>query len=61
MSPPVETTIMTADEPKPKERTTVYLPPQLKQTITHEAADAGQTLSIWVQRALASHIEAKGR
>jgi predicted HicB family RNase H-like nuclease len=50
---------MTTAEQKPKERTTVYLPPSLKQTIAHEAEEAGQTLSIWVERALASHIKAK--
>jgi hypothetical protein len=49
---------MTTAQTKPtKERTTVYLPAQLKLTITHKAEEAGQTLSIWVERALASHID----
>jgi hypothetical protein len=50
---------MATAEPKPKERTTVYLPSSLKQTIAPEAEEAGQTLSIWVERALASHIKGK--
>jgi hypothetical protein len=50
---------MTTAEPKPKERTTVYLPIQLKQEIKHEAEEAGQPLSIWVERALAKHVKAK--
>ena len=48
---------MTTAKPKPKKRTTVYLPAELKQEMACAAEEAGQTLSIWVERALASHID----
>jgi len=43
----------------PKERITLWLSASLKQTIAHEAEEAGQTLSIWVERALARHVKTK--
>jgi predicted DNA-binding protein len=49
---------MTTAEAKPKERTTVYLPPQLKQEMARAAEEAGQTKSIWVERLIANHIKA---
>jgi hypothetical protein len=44
---------------EPKIPLTVYLPAALRREVEHEAADAGQTLSTYVERALASHIKAK--
>jgi hypothetical protein len=41
---------------EPKIPLTVYIPPALRQQIEHQAADAGQTLSTWVERVIASHI-----
>jgi hypothetical protein len=50
---------MTSAEPKAKLVLTVYLPAALKHEVEHQAADAGQTLSTWVERVIASHIKAK--
>jgi predicted HicB family RNase H-like nuclease len=50
---------MTTAEPKPKERMTVHLPSELREQITHAAKDAGQCLSIWVERACAGYITKK--
>lgn len=45
---------------EPKERVIVYLPSPLKQEIHREADYAGQTLSVWVERALTYHLNRKG-
>jgi predicted DNA-binding protein len=50
---------MTTAQPKTKERTTVYLPLELKQEMARAAEKAGQTKSIWVERLIASHIKTK--
>jgi DNA-binding winged helix-turn-helix (wHTH) protein len=52
---------MTTPEAKTKERTTVYLPASLKLEIAHEAADAGQTLSIWVEGRSRATSKRRGR
>jgi hypothetical protein len=49
----------TTAQPKTKERTTVYLPLELKQEMARAAEKAGQTKSIWVERLIASHIKVK--
>jgi hypothetical protein len=45
---------MTPAEPKSKLALTIYLPAALRREVEHEAADAGQTLSTYVERALVS-------
>ncbi len=45
--------------PEPSLKLQVYLPASLKHEIEHEAEEAGQTLSTWVERVIASHIKAK--
>jgi hypothetical protein len=50
---------MTTAEAKSKERTTVYLSPQTKQGMERAAEEAGQTKSIWVERLIANHLQAK--
>jgi hypothetical protein len=52
---------MTTAHTKTKERTTVYLSPPLKQEMARAAEEAGQTLSIWVERLIASHIKSRER
>jgi hypothetical protein len=44
---------------EPKIPLTVYIPRALRHEIEHQAADAGQPLSTWVERVIASHIKAK--
>jgi predicted HicB family RNase H-like nuclease len=44
---------------EPKIPLTVYLPAVLRREVEHQAADAGQTLSTWVERVIASRIKAK--
>ena len=44
---------------EPKIPLTVYLPAVLRREVEHQAADAGQTLSTYVERALVSYIKAK--
>jgi hypothetical protein len=48
-----------AAEPKSKLALTIYLPAALRREVEHEAADAGQTLSTYAERALVSYIKAK--
>jgi hypothetical protein len=50
---------MTPTEQKSKLALTIYLPAALRREVEHEAADAGQTLSTYVERALVSYIKAK--
>ncbi len=45
---------------EPKIPLTVYLPAALRREVEHQAADAGQTLSTNVERALVSYIKAPG-
>jgi predicted HicB family RNase H-like nuclease len=45
--------------PEPSLKLQVYLPASLRQQIEHEAADAGQSLSTYVERALVAHIKAR--
>jgi hypothetical protein len=46
---------------EPKERITVNVPSSLKHTVEHEAKAAGQTLSVWVERALTAHLSTIGQ
>jgi predicted HicB family RNase H-like nuclease len=43
--------------PEPSLKLQVYLPASLRHEIEAAAEVAGQTLSTWVERALASHIK----
>jgi hypothetical protein len=45
--------------PESKERITVNVSSALKHTVEQQAKIAGQTLSVWVERALTSHLSAK--
>ena len=45
-----------ATEPIRKEQITVYLPSRLKATIKANADEAGQTLSVWIERACITHL-----
>jgi hypothetical protein len=55
-------TIMTTDEPKPtpKERTTVYLPAQLRRDVEAAAEGLGQSLSTFVTRTLSAAVRSAG-
>lgn len=41
-----------------KERITVYVPGNLKKEIEASAAEAGQTLTVWFERASRKYLEA---
>jgi hypothetical protein len=58
MSPPVEMTIMTTDEPKPRERLTVHLPKEIRQQLEREAKKDRRTLSAFVELALVERFKA---
>jgi hypothetical protein len=44
---------------EPSLKLQVYLPAWLKKEVDDKAADAGQSVSTWVERALASLLKAK--
>ena len=43
---------------EPKERTTVHLTASVRREVDKKAEAAGQTLSMWVERALKAQLEA---
>lgn len=40
-----------------KTRMTIYLPPEMRSIIEQKAADAGQSLSTWIERALQDKLK----
>jgi hypothetical protein len=59
MSSPARDDPMKKAKANPRERTTLYLTPQLKLEMARAAEEAGQSWSTWVERLIASHIKAK--
>ena len=45
--------------PEPKERITVHIPSSLRKEICEKADAAGQTLSVWVERAMKSYLSSE--
>jgi predicted HicB family RNase H-like nuclease len=45
--------------PEPKERITVHIPSSMRKEICEKADAAGQTLSVWVERAMKSYLSSE--